>query len=79
MVLVDMNLPDRCFDCPCSYWIRSGPNEGRLMCNVMEANRAFNSLVDENRESRPSDCPMREVEVPYVFRSVHRCIDAGDG
>lgn len=67
MVLVDMRLPERCLDCPCSYWIRTGRDEGRLMCNVMESNNAENTLVDENRPTRPSDCPMREVEVPHEF------------
>ena len=65
MVLVDMPLPDRCANCPLSYWVQSGDYEGMLMCNAMEANLEANGLdrtgeciVDEWREKRPDECPI---------------------
>lgn len=64
MVLIDMKMPKRCLDCPCSYWIRTGADEGKLMCNVKEYCHYTDKLVDDYYLNRPSDCPMREVEVP---------------
>ena len=64
MVTIDMKLPEMCEDCPCSYWIRTGPNSGRLMCQVMEANGKTEqeSLVEEWARERPRSCPIQEVK-----------------
>ena len=35
MVTIDMPMPERCADCPCSYWIQSGEYEGLMMCNAL--------------------------------------------
>ena len=71
MVVVNMPLPKRCFDCPLSHWVESGDYEGMLMCNAMEANLELNGLdrtgeclVDEDAAKRPDDCPMMNQIVP---------------
>lgn len=65
MIAVDMKLPERCADCPCSYWIRSGDYEGMLMCPIMESklenngiDRTGKCIVNEFDEKRPADCPI---------------------
>ena len=37
MIVIDIPMPDKCFNCPLLYWIRSGEYEGRAMCNAIEA------------------------------------------
>lgn len=71
MVVIDMPLPDRCYDCPLSYWVQSGDYEGMMMCNAMEANLEANGLdrtgeclVDENATKRPHGCPMMAAILP---------------
>lgn len=56
MVVIDMKMPACCDKCPCSYWVMSGPNEGRLMCNVMEANKKEKCLVEQF--NKPAECPI---------------------
>lgn len=56
MVVIDMKMPACCEKCPCSYWVQSGPNEGRLMCNVMEANGKQKCLVEQF--NKPPECPI---------------------
>ena len=59
MILIDMPMPDRCLNCPCSYWIMTGSNSGRMMCNVMEVNKKRDVLVDERKNIRPENCPIK--------------------
>ena len=69
MIGLDMTMPANCRNCPCSYYIRTGDLEGRLMCEAMEyidMNRgAKGCLVDENMNSRPGSCPLKEITVAY--------------
>ena len=59
MILIDVPMPDCCRNCLCSYWIMNGENEGRLMCNAMEARGDRIVLVDELANDRPEGCPIR--------------------
>ena len=36
MIIVDVNIPANCVECPMSHWIQSGKFEGMLMCNALE-------------------------------------------
>ena len=36
MIKIDIPMPEKCMDCPCSYWIRSGEYEDMLLCNALE-------------------------------------------
>lgn len=56
MLLIDMQMPEHCEECPCSYWIQQGPNREKLMCNVMDSNKKENCLVES--KGRPADCPI---------------------
>lgn len=56
MILMDIPMPESCEDCPCSYWIRSGEQEGRLMCSAIEFREQEIVLVDEGK---PARCPIR--------------------
>ena len=58
MVRIDMPMPDRCINCPCSYWIQTGQKKGMLMCNIMEYIGEKYCLVDEHG-IKPIDCPMK--------------------
>lgn len=67
MVVVDMEIPRQCTDCPCSHWIQSGEFAGMLMCNVIEqgliikkkeGDATAKSLVDEYSSKRPESCPI---------------------
>ena len=68
MVTIDMSMPERCADCPCSYWIQYGEYEGLMMCNAMEF-KAHRSELREitteyfivHEDRRPDDCPMTET------------------
>ena len=53
MILIDAPFPDRCYDCLCSYWFRSGKHNGKLMCQAAEHDGDLH---------RPDDCPMKEVK-----------------
>lgn len=78
MVGINMPMPERCVDCPLSYWIRSGCFEGMLMCNAKEANLTKDKdysyeligecIVDEFKEERPKDCPITEEVFPNFCR-----------
>ena len=62
MIQIDMPLPKKCDDCPCSYHIRTGPHEGELMCETLEY---IGWDIDETiikHVKRLSNCPMREVD-----------------
>ena len=69
MIGLDMKMPENCRECPCSYYIRSGNLEGRLMCEMMEyidfEKGPKGCLVDERLNGRPENCPMKEIEVKY--------------
>ena len=60
MIEMDIRMPERCGDCPCSYWIRTGEHEEECMCEAMEYQGmdAEETIVDERR--RPDICPMKE-------------------
>jgi len=69
MVTIDMPMPERCADCPCSYWIQSGEYEGLMMCNAMEFKAHRGELREISSEyfivqddHRPDDCPMTETK-----------------
>ena len=77
MIIVDIPTPHDCDNCPFSYMIRSGKNEGRTMCTAMES-RAFarmirdpkitynpeGFMVDNHYTDRPCGCPIiAELEV----------------
>ena len=59
MILIDVPMPERCMDCICSYWIRSGEYEDRMMCSALEARGDGIVLVDELANKRPEFCPIR--------------------
>ena len=73
MILMDIPMPGKCEDCPCSYWIQSGNYEGLMMCSAREArdrlvfrepgvDMTAQYLVDERKNERPPNCPiMAEV------------------
>ena len=69
MIELDMKMPANCRECPCSYYIRTGDLEGRMMCEAMEyidfERGAKGCLVDDNRNDRPANCPMKEITVVY--------------
>ena len=73
MIIVDIPMPDKCGECPFSYYVTSGKCEGRLFCNAMEARDlekykleedavaydSFDYVVDEYRgPGRPEACPI---------------------
>ena len=60
MIRVDIPMPRKCYDCPMSYWIMTGPNEGRLMCEAIEYRDGVVVLVDEKAKKRPENCPIIE-------------------
>lgn len=67
MVKLDIDLPETCEECPCSYWIQTGRNAGKLMCNAIEFREIKRTgeypencvLVD--KASKPGDCPMSDI------------------
>ena len=75
MIVVDIPMPGNCDECPFSYMIWSGKNEGRIMCTAMEARAAMrlreevviydpftpeDFLIDDYLQSRPQACPIME-------------------
>lgn len=66
MILIDIEMPKRCVDCPCAYWIQTGEYQGMLMCNVLEY-KAGDKAADKGRfivneyEDRPVRCPMFDM------------------
>lgn len=70
MIGLDIELPGNCADCPCSYWIKSGEYEGRLMCNALEyrdRNKGKGEyIVDEWADIRPDKCPMYELIISVI-------------
>jgi len=70
MVRLDIPMPEDCDECPCSYWIRSGEYEGRMMCTAMEFREKGLEkswyLVDEAAKGRPENCPMHVDTVDYT-------------
>lgn len=61
MILIEKPYPSRCMNCPCSYWLRSGKYNGRLMCEALVRRREDQALR-ENGMRRPDDCPVRLQE-----------------
>ena len=35
MILIDMEIPENCYDCPCSYRIERGQHEGEEICSIL--------------------------------------------
>lgn len=62
MIQIDMQMPKRCSECPCSYWIQTGEYAGECMCQVMEYQgmEVCETLVEGMKRS--DDCPMEEVD-----------------
>ena len=58
MICVDIPMPRKCYDCPMSYWILTGSNEGRLMCEAIACRDGVVLIVDEKAKKRPEDCPI---------------------
>ena len=68
MIGMNMDLPECCADCPCSYWVRSGEYEGMIMCEALETIEPSHDkgryIVNEY-EKRPDKCPM--FMICYAF------------
>lgn len=75
MIMINIPMPEKCEDCPMSYYIRSGDYEGMMMCNAMEARDKYllreptedvtkNYLVDEWKPTRPENCPIKSPRDP---------------
>ncbi|MBO5959311.1 MAG: hypothetical protein J6Q65_04230 [Lentisphaeria bacterium] len=58
MIRIDIPLPETCEECPCSYWIQSGADAGKLMCNALEFAGNPDNLVEEGAPDRPDGCPI---------------------
>lgn len=69
MVMVDIQMPENCEECPCSYTCMNGPNRLRMMCNAIEYNHSGDCFVDEYLNERPEKCPMHEMGVMYVYKT----------
>ena len=67
MIGLNMDPPETCGDCPCSYWVRSGELEGMMMCEALEKidpdHDKTHYLVNEY--TRPDWCPM--FVICYAF------------
>ena len=61
MIEVDIPLPKKCLLCPFVYYILTGKDEGRVLCQAMESRgiRLPGSLIDEHESTRPANCPIR--------------------
>ena len=66
MILIDMPMPERCGDCPCSYYIQTGEYEGLMMCNAMEFKQNSTGFREElskyfvvAEDHQPDGCPIR--------------------
>lgn len=65
MIIIDIPMPKRCADCPCSYYIQTGIYEGMMMCNAMEFKQSteFGTVLRENfiveEDHQPSNCPIK--------------------
>lgn len=62
MIRIDIPMPGRCEECPCSYFIRTGPHEGEMMCEAMEVNgyTAEDSILEYWAAGRPENCPIQK-------------------
>ena len=60
MIIIDIPIPRNCEECPCSYWIRSGENEGKMMCNAIE----FKCARNRKRNKKPADCIIHGPKTP---------------
>ena len=65
MIVMDIPMPDKCDDCPCSYFIQTGLYEGMMMCNAMEFKRTQAGFREELTryfvmpdDHRPDGCPI---------------------
>lgn len=68
MIALDIPMPERCLDCPCSYQIRTGTYRGLTMCQAMECREPGHTemyYIVEELGRRPDRCVMREIEVIY--------------
>ena len=71
MVKLDIPRPEHCEECPCSYWVKTGEYEGRLMCEAMEYRDIFGMkepvcdyesyMLEEGAKAPPESCPMTDV------------------
>lgn len=63
MLIVDMKMPKRCFDCPMHDWTY-GQHETRqnvLVCNARHGLEPILSRVIPNGDERPDWCPIKGV------------------
>ena len=61
MILIDMEIPENCYDCPCSYRIEHGQHEGEEICSIMSyAGKTVEECLLGVGE-RAGSCPMREM------------------
>lgn len=67
MIGIEIPMPEYCEECPCSYYVRSGKYEGRLMCQALEFKetrmgiRRFDKggyMAKERDWGRPQKCPI---------------------
>lgn len=67
MLIIDMKMPKRCFDCPMHDWTYGQPRQRVLVCN------AHHELTPiPNGDERPDWCPIKG-KVEYA-RMVHERI-----
>lgn len=71
MIGINIQMPESCASCPCSYWVQNGEYEGMLMCQAMESmlpetdgDQTGKCIVDEWAEKRPENCPMTDAVFP---------------
>jgi len=63
MIQINMPMPKRCFDCPCSYMVLYGEYKDDYICNVKNyVGIEAGECLLENLGKRPKDCPMTEVK-----------------
>ena len=60
MIRIDMPIPRSCLDCPCSYWVQTGPMAGQMICNVMDYLGHGAVVVDTFDVGRDTKCPIEE-------------------
>jgi len=73
MIGIDMKMPNRCCECPMSYWIRVGEYEDHLMCQAIEEQLIEQDLydletclVDDLKSERPQKCPLIDLGLKLV-------------
>lgn len=74
MIGIDMKMPNRCCECPMSYWIQMGEYEDQLMCEAIEKQLIEQQdpydletcLVNDPKSERPQKCPLIDLSLKLV-------------